>query len=126
MIQIIERIADYAVEIAENTFTLKQPLEAELAKRIESMSALAMSMFTEIMEAMFRRNFHQANKTIQQVQQIALLRKEVMKSILQRTAIEEVSSLSLIIESINKAANDAKDIAEAVLNGNVEQAITHQ
>jgi len=124
IIKAVERIADYAIEVAENIFMLKEPLEAELFGQIESMSVLAISMFNETIETLFKRNFQRANKVIRNVRQIALLRRELMKSILKRTDIGETSRLSLIIESITKIAEDAKDIAEVVLNANVEQAIT--
>lgn len=124
IIQAVERIADYAVEIAENLFMSENPLEAELFEQIDSMNVSAISMFNEAMETLFRRDFQLANKVIQNVRQIALLRRELMKSVLKTMDIGEVSCLSLIIESVKKIAEDAKDIAEVVLNSNVNQVIT--
>ena len=44
-----------------------------------------------------------------------------MKHILKRTDVEEVSSLSLIVESVTRVAEYASDIAEIVLNLNIVQ-----
>ncbi len=122
--KVVERTADHAVEIAENILMLEKPLETELFQRIESMSTSAISIFNEAAETLFKRDFQLANKIVQKAKQAALLRKELTKSILKRTDIGEVSSLSLIIESITRAAEYASDIAEIVLNLNVDQILT--
>jgi len=122
--KVVERTADHAVEIAENILMLEKPLETELFQRIESMSASAISIFNEAAETLFKRDFKLANRIVQKAKQAALLRKELTESILKRTDIGEVSSLSLIIESITRAAEYASDIAEIVLNLNVDQILT--
>jgi len=120
----VERTADHAVVIAENVFMFKKPLETKLFEQIDSMSASAISVFNEAIESLFRRDFQLANNIVQKAKQVALSEKELVKSILKRTDVGEVSSLSLIIESIRRAAEYASDIAEIVLNLSVEQIIT--
>jgi len=122
--KVVERTADHAVEIAENVLMLEKPLETELFQHIESMSTSAVSIFNEAVETLFKRDFQLANEIVSKAKQAALLRKELTKSILKRTDIGEVSSLSLIIESITRAAEYASDIAEIVLNLNIDQILT--
>ena len=122
----VERTADHAVVIAENVLMLKRPLETELFEQIDSMSASAISVFNEAIESLFKRDFQLANNTVQKAKQVALSEKELVKPILKRTDVGEVSSLSLIIESIRRAAEYASDIAEIVLNLTVHQIITTQ
>ncbi|MDQ1280001.1 MAG: Phosphate uptake regulator PhoU [Thermoproteota archaeon] len=124
IIQAMERIADYAVEIAENALMLKKPLESELFEQIDSMNISAISMFNEAMKTLFSRNFQLANNIVQNVRQVALLRRDLMKSVLKTMDSGEASCLSLIVESITKIAEEAKDIAEVVLNSNIDQVIT--
>jgi len=119
----VERTADHAVEIAENVLMLKKPLEIELYEQIEAMSVSATTIFDEAMETLFKKDFQLANNIVQKAKQAASLRKELMKIILKRTDIGEVSSLSLIIESITRAVQYASDIAEIVLNMNVNQIL---
>jgi len=121
--KIVERTADHAVEIAENVLMLKKPLETELYEQIEAMSVSATTIFDEAMETLFKKDFQLANNIVQKAKQAASLRKELMKTILKRTDIGEVSCLSLIIESITRAVQYASDIAEIVLNLNVNQIL---
>jgi phosphate uptake regulator len=120
----VERTADHAVQIAENVLTLKKPLESELFKQIESMSASAIAIFNETIDTLFTNNFQRANVNVQKAKQIAMRRTELMDSILERTDIEGTSHLSIIVESITRTAEYASDIAEVVLNLNIEQNLS--
>jgi len=116
----VERTADHAVEIAENILMLRQPIDLRLCEPINSMSALAASVFNETIETIFKEDFRQANEIVQKAKQADVMRKGLMESILVRE-IEGASNLSLIIESITRSAEYASDIAEIVLNLNIEQ-----
>jgi len=120
----VERTADHAVQIAENVLTLKKPLDSELFKQIESMSASAIAIFNETIDTLFTNNFQRANVNVQKAKQIAMRRTELMDSILERTDIEGTSHLSIIVESITRTAEYASDIAEVVLNLNIEQNLS--
>jgi phosphate uptake regulator len=117
----VERTADHAVKIAENVITLKNPLESGLCEEIESVSTSAISLFNGSIKALHTQDFHVGNKIVQDAKQVASLRNELIKHILKRTDVEEVSSLSLIVESVIRVAEYASDIAEIVLNLNIVQ-----
>jgi phosphate uptake regulator len=119
----VERTADHAVEIAKNIHMLKHPLDSSLFKKISSASLAAVSVFDEAVESLFKRDYLYAEKTVQKAKQIASFKKELMKSMLAETHAEEVSSLTLMVESIARAAEYASDIAEIVMNLTVEQVI---
>jgi len=121
----VERTADHAVQIAENVLMLKKPLDSELFKQIESMSASAIAIFNETIDTLFTNNFQHANVNVQKAKQIAMRRTELMDSILERTDIEGTSHLSIIVESITRTAEYASDIAEVVLNLNIEQNLSN-
>jgi phosphate uptake regulator len=121
----VERTADHAVQIAENVLTLKKPLESELFKQIESMSASAIAIFNETIDTLFTNNFQRANVNVQKAKQIAMRRTKLMESMLERTDIEGTSHLSIIVESITRTAEYASDIAEVVLNLNIEQNLSN-
>ena len=122
----VERTADHAVKIAENVLNLKNPLEPEIVDQVESMSGSSISIFNEAIESLFRLNFQLANNIVQKAKQVVFLEKELVKSILKRTDVEEVSSLRLIIESIRRAAEYASDIAEIIMNLSVNQIINRE
>jgi phosphate uptake regulator len=116
----VERTADHAVKIAENILMLRQPIDIKLCETINSMSVLAASVFNETVETIFKEDFRQANEIVQKAKQAELMRNDLMESILERE-IEGASNLSLIIESVTRSAEYASDIAEIVLNLNIEQ-----
>lgn len=121
----VERTADHAVQIVENVLSLKKPLESELFEQIESMSVSAIAIFNETIDTLFTKNFQRANVNVQKAKQTAMRRTELMDLILERTDIEGTSHLSIIIESITRTAEYASDIAEVVLNLNIEQNLTN-
>ncbi|MDQ1281476.1 MAG: hypothetical protein QG670_2741 [Thermoproteota archaeon] len=98
IIQAIERIVGYVVEISENDFMLKKPLKSELIEQIDSMNVLAISMFNEAMKTFFSRDFQLANIIIQNVRQLALFRRDLIKSVLKTMDSGEASYLRLILK----------------------------
>jgi phosphate uptake regulator len=119
----VERTADHAIKIAENVSTLKKPLGAKLIEQIHSMGLSAISAFNDAIESLFKRDFQLADNVVQKAKQVALLEKELVKSISKKAEVEEVSSLRLIIESIRRTAEYASDIAEIVLNMTIDHVI---
>jgi phosphate uptake regulator len=119
----VERTADHAVEIARNITNLKHPLDEDLLKGIESMGIAAISVFGESVESLFKRDFRFAEETVRKAKQTASLKEGLMSSVFTEKHAEDASSLSLMIESISRAAEYASDIAEIVLNLNVDQIV---
>jgi phosphate uptake regulator len=119
----VERTADHAVEIARNINILKHPLDRELFGKFESAGLSAIAVFEESIESLFKQDFRFAESVVQRAKCIASLRKELLSSVFAETHLEDVSSLTLMIESIARAAEYASDIAEIVLNLNVDQIV---
>ncbi|MCW4028933.1 MAG: phosphate uptake regulator PhoU [Candidatus Bathyarchaeota archaeon] len=118
----VERSADHATKIAEDTLLLKEPVSEELLTKIDQLSSLANSMFENAMEALFKHDFNLAESVIEKLGTVHRLEKEAVLSS-QTAKIEEVVSLRLIIESVRRTAEYASDISEVVLNLNVENVL---
>jgi phosphate uptake regulator len=118
----VERTADHATKIAENMVSLKNPVNPELLKRINSLSCLAISMFENSVEALFKHDYNQAESVIEQISQIHKLEKDAVIAS-QAVNIEEIPNVRLLIESIRRTAEYASDISEVVLNLNVESVL---
>jgi phosphate uptake regulator len=118
----IERTADHATRIAENVISLKEKPNNDLIEKIEHMSNLAIGMFEDSIEAMFRKDYNLAESIIQKLDQIVELEKEAVLSS-KTFDIEEVTSLRLLIESVRRTAEYATDVAEVVLNMNIESVL---
>jgi phosphate uptake regulator len=121
--KIVERTADHAVQIVRNISMIQKPLKSEQFQKIKAMSASAISVFNEIMGLLFKWNFRRANEIVQKAKYVAAQREEIMKFILNEAEIEEVSALSLILESVTRVSEYTSDIAEIVLNLNIEKAL---
>jgi len=119
----VERTADHATKIAENVLFLKNPANQELLDRINKLSGLAISMFESSMEALFKRDYNQAELVIEKISQVHKLEKDAVISS-HAVSIEEVPSVRLLIESIRRTAEYASDISEVVLNLYVESVLT--
>jgi phosphate uptake regulator len=119
----VERTADHATKIAENTLLLKEIVDEELLEKISQLSGLANSMFETSMDALFRHDFNLAESVIEKISLVHKLEKEtVLYS--QNAKIEEIANLRLLIESVRRTAEYASDISEVVLNLNVESVLS--
>lgn len=119
----VERTADHATKIAENTLLLKEPVNSDLYEKINQLSSLAVFMFEKAMESLFKHDFNQAESVIEKLGQVYRLEKEAVLSV-QNVKIEEEVNLRLLIESVRRTAEYASDISEVVLNLNVESVLT--
>ncbi len=118
----VERTADHATKIAENTLCLKEPVNEEFMAKVSELSDLAISMFENSMDALFRRDFNLAESVIEKISQVHKLEKETVLC-MQNIKTEDAISLRLIIESVRRTAEYASDISEVVLNLNVESIL---
>jgi phosphate uptake regulator len=119
----VERTADHATKIAENTLLLKEAVNAEHLEKISLLSGLANSMFDDAVNALFRNDFNLAESVIEKISQVHRLEKETVL-FLQNAKVEEIVNLRLIIESVRRTAEYASDISEVVLNLNVESVLS--
>ena len=118
----VERTADHATKIAENTLSLKEQINAELSDKLTELSGVAILMFENSMDALFRRDFNLAETVIERTSQVHKLEKETVM-LMQNIKIEDAIYLRLAIESVRRTAEYASDISEVVLNLNVESVL---
>ena len=119
----VERTADHATKIAENTLLLNDQVNENLMEKISELSDLAISMFEKSVEALFRHDFNLAESVIEKLSQVYKLEKETVLC-LPNANVEEIVNLRLIIESVRRTAEYASDISEVVLNLNVESVLS--
>jgi len=118
----VERTADHAVNIAENVLLLKKRISEEVLRKIENMSALAISMFDDAIDSLFKHDFNLAEIVIEKAKGVTKLEKEAI-ACFEKGGDGEIASLRLLIESVRRTAEYASDIAEIVLNLNVESVL---
>ena len=119
----VERTADHATKMAENTLLLKDQVNEDLLEKISELSILAISMFESSMEALFKHDFNLAESVIEKLGQVHKVEKEAVLCS-QNAKVEEIVNLRLLIESVRRTAEYASDISEVVLNLNVESVLS--
>ncbi len=118
----VERTADHATKIAENTLLLKEPINKDLLEKISQLSDLAISMFEKSMEALFKNDFNLAENVIEKLSLVHKIEKETVVYS-HNAESDEMVNLRLLIESVRRTAEYAADISEVVLNLNVESVL---
>lgn len=123
VVKFVERIADHAVRIAENIFSINEGLDEFILNRISEMNAFVRLMFESSMESLFKRDYLLAEETISKAKKIALMEAEATKAIAERIGKTISPNIRVILESIRRAGEYSSDIAEIVLNLNVNQIL---
>jgi phosphate uptake regulator len=118
----VERTADHATKMAENTLNLKEPVNSNLLEKIGQLSTLANTMFENSMEALFKQDFNLAENVIEKLYQAHKFEKEAIL-LTHETKLEEIVNIRLLIESVRRIAEYASDISEVVLNMTVESIL---
>jgi phosphate uptake regulator len=118
----VERTADHAASIAKNVLLLKKRINDEVLRKIENMSTLAISAFENAIDSLFKHDFNLAENVIERAKEIVRLEKEAVLSS-QKIGNKEIASLRLLIESVRRTGEYASDIAEIVLNLNIESVL---
>jgi phosphate uptake regulator len=118
----VERIADHAVKIAENVLSLKDPIDNLTYEKIRAMGLFAKNMFEEAINSLYKKDCILADNVIARAKSVTNLEKEFIKYI-EGIKNTDTSTIKLITESIRRTAEYASDIAEIVLNINIEQFV---
>lgn len=121
----VERMADHAVNIAQNrlALTLSQ-LSEELTEELTKISTTAIDIFEKAVDSLFDEDYRSADKALESVADIRAMESEAIHKIIKHAAPEDVPALRLIVESIRRTAEYGADIAEIVLNMTVKDEVT--
>jgi phosphate uptake regulator len=119
----VERTADHATKMAENTIHLKEAVNTILLEKISQLSVLANVMFENAMEALFKHDFNLAESVIEKLEQAHKHEKEAIL-LTHNVKLEEIVNIRLLIESVRRIAEYASDISEVVLNMTVESVLS--
>jgi phosphate uptake regulator len=120
----IERMADHAVNIAQNRLALVlSVVDNQIFEELKKLSDLAINIFETSVESLFDENYIEADEALDKVMEIRSMEAKVIQKIIKHSPPEEVPSLRLIIESILRTAEYGADIAEIVLNMTIREVI---
>ncbi len=121
----VERMADHAVNIAENRLALTlSPLGDQVVGELRALSESALSIFEDAVEALFEEDYDAADRVLERADQTRAMEAETIHKIIKFSPPEDVPALRLIIESILRTAEYGSDIAETVLNKTIGDEVS--
>ncbi|MBC7090652.1 MAG: AbrB/MazE/SpoVT family DNA-binding domain-containing protein [Nitrososphaeria archaeon] len=122
IVKFVERIADHLVKIAENILLLEPPINDLIIKKFLEISMFAKNLFEEAINSLYKKDYVQADKVIYKAKSISIIENEFIK-LIEETKGKNAPILRLMVESVRRTAEYASDIAEIVLNLNIEKNI---
>ncbi|MEM3506367.1 MAG: phosphate uptake regulator PhoU [Nitrososphaerales archaeon] len=123
IVKFVERVADHATRIAENILLLNEDLDEFILDKISEMSSFARSMFESSIKSLFKRDYLLAEETISKAKKIASMEAGVIKAITERTGKNISPAIRMILENIRRTGEYSSDIAEIILNLNVNRIL---
>ncbi len=119
----IERTGDHAAFMAKDVLEFKKPIKKEIIDKIQEMNEFSLEVLDDSCLALFKEDYAQAEKTIEKIDMISKYEKKVREASKSLKDDEEIYRIRRITENIRRIAEYASDIAEIVLNMNIEKAL---
>jgi len=118
--RVLERIADHAVRIAETVTILgRERTPEKLAGELERMASAAATALSDALDCLDSRDIAKANEVIDAAQTITHERDAVLRELSSKRGRLAVG-LAYVLESLERSAFYASDLAEIAINRAVE------
>ncbi len=118
--RVLERIADHAVRIADSVTILgREPTPERLGGELERMSAAAASALSDALDSLDTRDIAKANRVIDAAHELTRQRDHVLRELSSKRGRLAVG-LAYVLESLERSAFYASDLAEIAINRAVE------
>jgi len=119
----IERAGDHAAFIAKDLLEFKKPMKKEILDKIQDMNKFCLSVLDDSCLALFKEDYVHAEQIIEKTSEIIKYEKKIRDVSKFLKDDEEIYRIRRITESIKRISEYASDIAEIVLNMNIEKAL---
>ncbi len=119
----IERTGDHAAFIAKDLLEFKKPVKKEVLDKIQDMHKFCLGVLDDSCLALFKEDYTQAELIIEKTFDITKYERKIRDVSKSLKDDEEIYRIRRITESIRRISEYASDIAEIVLNMNIEKAL---
>ncbi len=119
----IERTGDHAAFIAKDLIEFKKSVKKEILQKLQEMNEFCLSVLDDSCLALFKEDYYQAEKTITKINEIVKFEKKVRDASKSLKDDEEIYRVRRMTENIRRVSEYASDIAEIVLNMNIEKTL---
>ncbi|MBI5377147.1 MAG: phosphate uptake regulator PhoU, partial [Thaumarchaeota archaeon] len=119
----IERTGDHAVLITKDLLEFKKPIKNNIMEKIVDLNDFAVSVLDQACLALFKEDFNLAELAIRKASEVSKYEKKMLESIKSIKDEEEAYRIRRMSENIIRIAEYGSDIAEIVLNMNIEKLL---
>jgi phosphate uptake regulator len=119
----IERVGDHASFIAKDVIEFKKSIKKEILEKLEDMNKFCLSVLNDSCLALFTEDYSKAENTIRKADEIIKYEKKVRDVSKSLKNEEEIYRVKRMTENIKRVSEYASDIAEMVLNMNIEKTL---
>ena len=119
----IERVGDHASFIAKDVMEFKKSIKKEILENLEDMNKFCLSVLNDSCLALFTEDYSKAENTIRKADEITKYEKKVRDVSKSLKNEEEIYRVKRMTENIKRVSEYASDIAEMVLNMNIEKTL---
>jgi phosphate uptake regulator len=119
----IERTGDHAVLIAKDLIEFKKGIKKQILMKIEDMNNFSISVLDDACLSLFKEDYVQADMIIKKAAEVVKYEKKVLGATKSLKDDEEIFRIRRMVENIRRISEYASDIAEIVLNINIEKAL---
>jgi phosphate uptake regulator len=119
--RVLERIADHAVKIAETLDMLgKEEPPANVVESLDKLHAIAANGLSEALDALDTSDIPRANAVVDTAHRVSRERQKILHELATKRGRVAVS-LAYVLESVERSASYAADLAEIAINHAVAQ-----
>src|SRR5438309_2262497 len=122
----IERVGDHATDIVKDLLEFKKPIKKSVLDTIHEMNSFALSVLDDACLSLFKRDFAQAELTIERTADITKYEKKMLENTKSIRDDEEIYRVRRMGENIRRISEYASDIAEIVMNMTIEKTLRKQ
>lgn len=119
----IERTGDHATLIAKDLLEFRRGIGKDILTEIQKMNQFAVSMLDDACLSLFKGDYQQAERTIEKTKLVETYEKSVIKAAKFLVDEGEIYRVRRTTENVRRIAEYASDIAEIVLNINIEKVL---
>lgn len=119
----IERAGDHAAFIARDLLEFDKGIQPGVLGALQKMSAFSIRVLDEACLALFKEDYVQAERTIQRCLEISRHERRVADACARVRDAETLFRVRRMTENVRRISEYASDIAEIVINLNIEKAL---
>ena len=119
----IERTGDHAAFIAQDLLEFKKTVKKEILEKIQEMNKFCLEVLDDSCLALFKEDYIHAEEIIEKAAEISKYERKIRDASKTLKDDEEMYRIRRMTESIKRISEYASDIAEIVLNMNIEKAL---